>query len=117
MVLIFGIVMFGTTFILPQFLQNVLKHGSYETGLVMSPRDIALFCMMPIVGHLYHLLDYRVLMCGGVALAVISMFLMSGLSVQTDYWDMVSRLVILGFGMPFVFVTLTTVAFSTTPRG
>ena len=114
-VLIFGIVMFGTTFILPQFLQNVLDHGPYETGLVMLPRGIALFCMMPIVGHLYNLVDYRILMCGGVSLAVISMFLMSGLSLQTDYWGMVSRLVILGFGMPFVFVTLTTVAFSTTP--
>ena len=113
-VLIFGIVMFGTTFILPQFLQNLLDHSPYETGLVMLPRGIALFCMMPIVGHLYNLVDYRILMCGGVALAMTSLFLMSGLSLQTDYWDMVSRLVILGFGMPFVFVTLTTVAFSTT---
>ena len=113
-VLIFGIVMFGTTFILPQFLQNLLDHGPYETGLVMLPRGIALFCMMPIVGHLYNHVDYRILMCGGVALAMTSLILMSGLSLQTDYWDMVSRLVILGFGMPFVFVTLTTVAFSTT---
>ncbi len=113
-VLIFGIVMFGTTFILPQFLQNLLDHGPYETGLVMLPRGIALFCMMPIVGHLYNLVDYRILMCSGVALAMTSLILMSGLSLQTDYWDMVSRLVILGFGMPFVFVTLTTVAFSTT---
>ena len=106
--------MFGTTFILPQFLQNLLDHGPYETGLVMLPRGIALFCMMPIVGHLYNHVDYRILMCGGVALAMTSLILMSGLSLQTDYWDMVSRLVILGFGMPFVFVTLTTVAFSTT---
>ena len=114
MVLNFGIVMFGTTFILPQFLQTVLDLGPYETGLVMPPRGIALFCKMPIVGHLYNLVDYRILMCSGVAPAFISVFATSRLTMQTDYWGMVSRLVILGFGMSFVFVTLTTVAFSTT---
>ena len=36
--LVFGIALFGTTFVLPEFTQDLLGYPAYEAGLVLAPR-------------------------------------------------------------------------------
>jgi hypothetical protein len=58
--LVFGVALFGTTFILPQFLQNLLDYNAYQAGLVLLPRSIVLFVLVArrAVFHRVHLVPH-----------------------------------------------------------
>ena len=115
-VLIFGIGLFGTTFLMPQFTQELLGYTAYDSGLVLFPRAIALFLMMPAVGWLYKRLNIRFLVGFGLVAIVYSYFQLAHLSLEAGFWTLTPMLLVMGIGMPFVFVTLTTVSLSTVPR-
>lgn len=115
-VLIFGIGLFGTTFLLPQFTQNLLGYTAYDSGLVLFPRAITLFLFMPLVGWLYERLNIKLMVGFGLAAIVYSYFMLAHLTLEISFWTVVPMLLIMGIGMPFVFVTLTTVSLSTVPR-
>ncbi len=108
-ILIFGIVMFGVSFILPQFLQGLLGYTPIDAGLVLFPRGIVLFLVLPIVGKLYNHVDPRLLICTGLGLAVYSLTQLSGLTLDAGFWNILTPIIFMGLGMPFIFVTMSTV--------
>jgi DHA2 family multidrug resistance protein len=115
-VLIFGVGLFGTTFLLPQFTQELLGYTAYDSGLVLFPRAFALFLIMPAVGWLYKRINIRFMVAFGLTAIVYSYFLLAHISLDAGFWTLTPMLLVMGIGMPFVFVTLTTVSLSTVPR-
>ena len=113
---VFGIALFGTTFILPQFTQQLLGYPAFEAGLVLAPRAMMLLICMPIVGRLYRHVDVRVLVVFGILVTCWSYYDLSRLSLEAGFWNLVPTLLIMGIGMPFMFVTLSTLSLSTIPR-
>lgn len=114
--LMFGVALFGTTFILPQFTQNLLGYPAFEAGLVLMPRAIALFIVMPIAGRLYGRVDARLLMLIGVSLIIWSYYDLAHLSLDAGIWTLVPILLIMGAGLPFMFVTMSTLSLSEVSR-
>ncbi len=114
--LIFGIALFGTTFILPQFTQELLGYSAYQAGLVLAPRAVMLMIAMPVAGILYRYVDARALMLAGAAVVLWSFYSLAHLSLQAGYSTLVPMLLIMGTGLPFVFVTVSTVSLSTVNR-
>ncbi len=113
---IFGVALFGTTFLLPQFTQELLGYPAFKSGLVLAPRALMLLLVMPIAGWLYRYVDARGLMLFGIGVIWWSFHDLSRLSLGAGFWNLVPILVIMGAGMPFMFVTLTTVSLSTVSR-
>ncbi len=111
--LVFGIGLYSTTFILPQFTQQLLGYPAFEAGMVLFPRAITLFLFMPVAGWLYRRVDARWLVLFGSAFIFWSFYDLSHLSLGVGVWNMVPILLIMGAGMPFMFVTISTVAVST----
>jgi len=113
---IFGIGLFGSTFILPQFTQQLLGYPAFEAGLVLLPRALALLVCMPVVGWLYRHFDARFTVVFGILAICWSYYDLASLSLQADFWSLVPMLVLMGIGMAFMFVTMTTVSLSTVAR-
>jgi len=111
-VLVFGVALYGTTFILPQFTQRLLNYPAYQAGLVLMPRAVALMCVLPLVGNLYNLVDPRQLMIFGIAVVCISYFQLAHLATTAGQGNIIPILLLMGTGMPFIFVTLSTVSLS-----
>jgi DHA2 family multidrug resistance protein len=116
MVIIFGVALFGTTFILPQFTQKLLGYPAFEAGLVLAPRALMLLLCMPIVGWLYGRVDARILVFIGLSVITYSYYELSHLSLEAAFWNLIPILLVMGVGMPFMFVTLSTVSLSTVAR-
>ena len=114
--IIFGIALFGTTFILPQFTQNLLGYPAFEAGLVLAPRAVMLLLFMPVVGRLYNRVDARILVLAGVGITFWSYFELSQISLEAGFWNLVPTLLIMGVGMPCMFVTLSTISLATVPK-
>ncbi|MGD8329921.1 MAG: DHA2 family efflux MFS transporter permease subunit [Acidobacteriota bacterium] len=110
--LVFGIALFGTTFVLPQLTQNLLGYPAFESGLVLSPRVLTMLLVMPIAGWLYNRVDPRILVTIGVLTLYVSYVQLAGLSLEVSFWNLVPMLLLMGAGMPFMFVTMSTISLS-----
>jgi DHA2 family multidrug resistance protein len=113
---IFGVGLIGTTFILPQFTQELLGYPAFQAGLILAPRAFAVLLCMPIAGWLYQRVDPRLLVAGGIMILIYTYTDLSKLSLATGSANLIPLLLIMGAGMPFMFVTLSSVSLSTVPR-
>jgi DHA2 family multidrug resistance protein len=111
--LVFGVALFASTFILPEFTQNLLGYPAFEAAMILAPRAMMLMLCMPVVGRLYRQLDARVLVLFGTLVTCWSYYDLARLSLSVGFWDLVPTLLIMGIGMPFIFVTMSTVSLST----
>lgn len=114
--LLFGVVLFGTTFSLPQLTQRLLRYPAYQAGLVLLPRAITLFLVMPVVGWLFNHVDPRLLIAAGIGLTYLAFHQLAHLSLNVGFWNLVPIMLIMGAGLPLMFVTLSTTSLSTVRR-
>ena len=114
--LLFGVVLFGTTFSLPQLTQRLLRYPAYQAGLVLLPRAITLFLAMPLVGWLFNYVDSRLLIAVGIGLTYLAFHQLAHLSLNVGFWNLVPIMLIMGAGLPCMFVTLSTTSLSTVRR-
>jgi DHA2 family multidrug resistance protein len=113
---LFGIAFFGTTFSLPQLTQHLLHYPAYQAGLVLMPRMITLFFVMPIVGWLFNYIDPRLLIGIGIAITYWSFQQLAHLSLNVGFWNLVPIMLVMGVAVPCMFVPLSTVSLSTIRR-
>ena len=113
---LFGIAFFGTTFSLPQLTQHLLHYPAYQAGLVLMPRMITLFFVMPIVGWLFNYVDPRLLIGIGIAITYWCFQQLAHLSLNVGYWNLVPIMLVMGVAVPCMFVPLSTVSLSTIRR-
>lgn len=114
--LIFGLTLYGTTFSLPALLQNLLGYSAYDAGLVLLPRGIGLLLLLPVAGWLYNHVNPRVLVIAGIGLVFVSYRQIAYLSTNVSFDSLLIPLLIMGAGMPFLFVTLSTLSLATISR-
>lgn len=111
-----GIALYGSMVLLPVFLQNLLGYSAMQSGMAMSPGGIGTLIFMPIVGYLVGKRDARFMIIFGMSLVGTSMFMMSRYNLQISFWDAAFPRIIMGIGLAFLFVPLTTVSFGFVPR-
>jgi MFS transporter, DHA2 family, multidrug resistance protein len=84
-------------------------------GLVMGPRGMGTMLCMFLVGRLIGKVDTRWLLTLGLGLTAWAMWAMTGWTPDVSQWTIVSVGFVQGMGLGFLFVPLTTMAFSTLP--
>lgn len=113
---IFGLAMFGSTFLLPLYLQNALGYTAFQAGLVFLPVGILQGVMAPISGIMSDRADPRIPAVIGIILLALSMYLNSFLSLFSEHYQIMLPLYIRGFAMGLVFTPLSTIALSGIPK-
>ena len=111
--LLYGIVLFGTTFILPQFTQTLMGYSAYQSGMTLLPRALTIFAFMPLVGWLYNRIDAKILIIAGIGVSCWSYALLAHISLEVAFLNLMPILLLMGAGMAFVFVPLSTVSLMT----
>jgi DHA2 family multidrug resistance protein len=111
-----GIPLYGTMTLLPLMLQNLMNYPVVTTGLVTAPRGIGTMAAMFLVAKLVGRIDTRLIIFTGLLVTVISMWQMTGFSLQMGMGPIITSGVLQGFGLGFVFTPLSIVTFSTLPR-
>ena len=111
-----GFALFGSSFLLPQFTENLLNYPAYQAGMVLMPRALAMFLVMPIVGRLYNYVSPRILVGSGILLLMYGYWRLAHFNLYVGFWSFTPILLITGLGMGIAMVTLSTVSLSTVPR-
>jgi DHA2 family multidrug resistance protein len=108
-----GAVLYGTTALLPLFLQTLLGYPALQSGLAVSPRGIGAVISMIIVGRLVGRIDGRYLIMFGFGLVGFSTYLLGDIDLQISMGSIVWPQVLSGLAIGFVFVPLTVMATGT----
>jgi DHA2 family multidrug resistance protein len=105
--IVLGAGLFGSVFILPLFLQNMLHMTAWQTGLIILPGAIASAVSMAIVGRLSATVDNRLLIAIGSGIFAVGMWQLSEITSQTGQADLFWPLIWRGLGLGLIFVPLT----------
>jgi drug resistance transporter, EmrB/QacA subfamily len=114
--IIFSLGMFGSTFLLPIYLQNSLGYTALQAGSVFLPVGIIQGIIAPISGRISDKLNPKLPLFIGVVLFAFSFYLNSNLSWLTELNFIMLSLYLRGLAMGLMFTALTTVSLSEIPR-
>src|ERR1700739_4331874 len=73
-----GFVLYSTTVLIPQLLQQLMGYTAQLAGMALSPGGAVIMLMMPVVGILVSKVDTRLLIGFGCAVCSLSLFVMAG---------------------------------------
>jgi MFS transporter, DHA2 family, multidrug resistance protein len=113
---IFGLGMFGSTFLLPLYLQNSLGYTAFQAGAMFLPIGLLQAFFAPISGVLSDKVNPKVPAVIGIVLLGISLYLNSSLSLFSERHQIMVPLFIRGVAMGLLFTPLTTLALSRIPK-
>jgi DHA2 family multidrug resistance protein len=113
---ILGMVLNGSTILLPQFLQNDLGYTAERAGMALSPGGIALAFMMPIAGILATRADPRMIISIGFLLTSFGLFHVTNIYLGVSFKVMVVYRVIQVIGIPLIFIPISTLNYVGVPR-
>jgi DHA2 family multidrug resistance protein len=104
---VLGFGLYGGTFILPLFLQNLKSFTAEQTGLILFPGGVATACILPFVGRLVNKVAPRNLSAIGTIGFVFSMIMLHQITLDTSQQQLLWPLILRGASMGFVTLPLT----------
>jgi DHA2 family multidrug resistance protein len=114
--LVLGVALFGSTVLLPQYLQVLMGYSAEQSGMALSPGGVLIIAMLPFVGRLVGKADARALIAFGFLVLSASLFYMSRkIDLQMDFATAVELRCFQSVGMAFLFVPIQTVSYSGVP--
>src|SRR5947209_6740274 len=81
---VLGFVLYGSTVLLPLWLQTLMGYSALQAGMAMLPRGLGSFLFMPIVGILMAKIEPRKLLATGILIAAGSLFWLSRLNLNAE---------------------------------
>jgi DHA2 family multidrug resistance protein len=116
MMLILGLTLYGSTVLLPQYLQVLMGWSAAQAGEALSPGGFVVIAFLPLVGQLVSRVDARWLIGIGFVVLSISLFYMGAhLYPGMDFRTAVLLRAFQSVGLAFLFVPINNLIFVGVP--
>ncbi len=107
-----NMVVFGSIFLIPVFLQQFKGQSAVATGLFMLPMGLASGIAIISGSRLYDIIGPRSLVIMGLVVMSLSSILLYNIPMNADGWTFVPILFLRGLGFGWSFIPLQTLALS-----
>jgi DHA2 family multidrug resistance protein len=104
--------LFASIVLLPIYLQTLMGYTAFLSGLVLGPGGIATMIAMPVAGNLVNRINPKYLLSFGIVINAYATYLMSNFNLYADFNTVIWPRIVLGVGMGFFFIPLTTMTMS-----
>jgi len=108
--------LFGSVFLLPIFLQNLMGYTTVQSGWWLIPGAVAVGVTMPIAGRLADRYSPRVLVTTGTVMVGISLIMFGWLDPLSGWLMLVGPQVVRGIGLSLMMSPLLAAAMNAVPR-
>ena len=106
-----GAIVFSTTQLIPQMLQQVLGYSATDAGMALTVGGFGTLLLVPVAGKLTDKVDIRFLLFPAMVLQAGALWYMTGLNAEISFWDASMARLFQSVGLPFLFVPVTTAAY------
>jgi DHA2 family multidrug resistance protein len=111
-----AVAIFGSMFLLPLFLQNLMGYTALRTGFILAPTAISIAIVSPLSGVISDRIGAKIPLFVGTALTGFSLYIFKDLSLNSDYWFLFWPQVIRGVGMGLINAPLMSTALNAIRR-
>jgi DHA2 family multidrug resistance protein len=115
MMFMLGLVLFGSTVLLPQLMQTLLGYSAKDAGMAISPGGLVIMALMPLVGYLVSKMDSRLLVAFGLAVTSWALYHMSTFSLNMNFGALAYARIYQAIGIAFLFVPINNIAYAFMP--
>ncbi len=112
-----GAILYATTQFLPQLVQEQFGYTPTWAGLVLSPGGLVTMFMMFVTGALSNRIQPKYLIATGAILIAISMYGLTGLTPDLNFWFFAKSRMLLGLGLPLIFLPIMAASYDGLPAG
>jgi DHA2 family multidrug resistance protein len=113
---VLGMVLFGSTVLIPQFLQLLMGYTAERSGMALSPGALVLIVAMPIAGRLVTKVDARLLASIGYFMTAAGLYNLTRLDLDVNFGTIVLWRSMQVMGLSFVFIPISTLNYIGVPR-
>jgi DHA2 family multidrug resistance protein len=106
-VTVVGIVLYGTTALIPEYLQGLMGYTATQSGLTVSPRGIGSITAILLVSRLMKRIDSRFLIAGGLLLLGYSSWLLGNVYLGVSPYSITYPIILNGAAVSMLFVPLS----------
>ena len=114
--LVLGMVLFGSTVLIPQYLQVLLGYTAERAGMVLSPGGLILIVMMAVAGRTLGKFDPRIMVSLGYVAVAAGLYNLTRLSLDSAFGTVTLWRMLQVIGLPFVFIPISTLNYVGVPR-
>jgi len=113
MMLTLGLTLYGSTVLLPQFMQVLMGYSAQQSGMALSPGGFVVILLLPFVGRMLAKTDARKMIAFGFVALSVSMFYMTRhLYVGIDFVTAIKLRAFQSIGLPFLFIPINTLVYA-----
>ncbi|SFR91352.1 DHA2 family efflux MFS transporter permease subunit [Sphingomonas jatrophae] len=116
MVMAIGMVMYGTSYVIPQFLSAIAGYDSLQSAQVVLLSGLPMILMMPFTPFLMRTVDIRIAVITGMSILAISAYLETGLTSESTGSAFAESQVLRGLGTIFASIFMNQAAIRSVPR-
>jgi DHA2 family multidrug resistance protein len=113
--LLLGMVLFGTTVLIPQYLQTLLGYSAEQAGMVLSPAGFVMMAVMMVAGLAIRRIDARKLAAMGYLVTAFGVYNLTRLDLTTSFGAATTARVIQIIALPFIFIPISTLNYVGVP--
>lgn len=106
MALVIGMALYGTIYVIPQFLALIADYNALQTGYVILLMGLPALLLMPIVPFLITRIDMRLAVAWGLSLMAISCWITTDLTTEAGGGAFTAGQILRGVGMIFTMLFL-----------
>jgi len=110
-----GAILLATTQYLPQIVQDDYGYTATWAGLMLSPGGLVTMGMMFVVGALSSRVQPKYLIAVGAALIALSMYVLTDVYADLDFWFFAKARMLTGLGLPLIFLPITAASYDGIP--
>ncbi len=111
-----GGILYASAVMIPELAQEHLAYTATWSGLILSPGGVMVIVLIPIVGRLMKHIQTRFIIGAGFAIMGFAMLYSSHLTPNITFVDLVGMRLFQTAALAFLFVPISTIAYSTLPR-
>ncbi len=114
--LILGMVLFGSTVLIPQYLQGLLGYTAENAGKVLSPAGLVMMVFMAIAGRTLGKSDPRLTVMLGYFAVAAGLYNLTRLDLYSSFGTVTWWRMLQVIGLPFIFIPISTLNYVGVPR-
>ncbi len=107
---LFGVGLFGSTYLVPLFVQTVQGYTPLGAGLLLMPAGLIMGLFMPFSGFLSDRIPTRGLILSGLLCFAASSLWLSGVDVNSPFWTVAGAVIISRIGLGLIKPSLNVTA-------
>lgn len=117
LMLLFGFMILGSTYLLPAYAQSIMQYRATEAGEIIAPGGVLLILLFPVVGRIVDKVDLRIIIALGVVACSAALWWMTNFYTEVSFNVLALGRIFQAVGLAMLFLPINTLAFRNIPKG